>query len=172
MDFNATLENSRILKGIIEAISFLIDETYVYVYPTGLKLNAIDSSHVAMLLAFLPKELFTDYKCSQDAKIGINVQDFIKILRRAKANDEIQLQLDKKDKNRGYIAVARKLAEVGLSCVKHKRPYSLTPPPRPGEATVHRAPFSVSAPRRAMARSSRRSSAGGAYSQPSAIRSA
>lgn len=38
----------------------------------------------------------------------------------------------KKDKNRGYIAVARKLAEVGLSCVKHKRPYSLTPPPRPG----------------------------------------
>jgi proliferating cell nuclear antigen len=99
MDFSATLENSRILKGIIEAISFLIDETYVYVYPTGLKLNAIDSSHVAMLLAFLPKELFTDYKCSQDSKIGINVQDFIKILRRAKANDEIQLQLDKKDKN-------------------------------------------------------------------------
>jgi proliferating cell nuclear antigen len=99
MDFSATLENSRILKGIIEAISFLIDETYVYVYPTGLKLNAIDSSHVAMLLAFLPKELFTDYKCSQDSKIGINVQDLIKILRRAKANDEIQLQLDKKDKN-------------------------------------------------------------------------
>lgn len=99
MDFSATLENSRILKGIIEAISFLIDETYVYVYPTGLKLNAIDSSHVAMLLAFLPKELFTDYKCSQDSKIGINVQDFIKILRRAKANDEIQLQLDKKDEN-------------------------------------------------------------------------
>ncbi|NMC05269.1 MAG: proliferating cell nuclear antigen (pcna) [Candidatus Lokiarchaeota archaeon] len=99
MDFSATLENSRILKGIIEAISFLIDETYVYVYPTGLKLSAIDSSHVAMLLAFLPKELFTDYKCSQDSKIGINVQDFIKILRRAKANDEIQLQLDKKDEN-------------------------------------------------------------------------
>ncbi len=99
MDFSATLENSRILKGIIEAISFLIDETYVYVYPTGLKLNAIDSSHVAMLLAFLPKELFTEYKCSQDSKIGINVQDLIKILRRAGSKDEIQLQLDKKDKN-------------------------------------------------------------------------
>ncbi|MBN2152785.1 MAG: hypothetical protein JW839_15140 [Candidatus Lokiarchaeota archaeon] len=99
MDFSATLENSRILKGIIEAISFLIDETYVYVYPTGLKLNAIDSSHVAMLLAFLPKELFTEYKCSQDSKIGINVQDLIKILRRSGGKDEIQLQLDKKDKN-------------------------------------------------------------------------
>jgi proliferating cell nuclear antigen len=99
MDFSATLDNSRILKGIIEAISFLIDETYVYVYPTGLKLNAIDSSHVAMLLAFLPKDLFTEYKCSQDSKIGINVQDLIKILRRAGSKDQIQLQLDKKDKN-------------------------------------------------------------------------
>ncbi|MEX2681573.1 MAG: hypothetical protein Q6373_008230 [Candidatus Sigynarchaeota archaeon] len=99
MEFNATLENSRILKGIIEAISFLIEETYVYIYPTGLKLNAIDSSHVAMLLAFIPKELFTDYKCTEDSKIGINVQDLLKILRRAKSNDEIQLKLDKKDKN-------------------------------------------------------------------------
>lgn len=95
--FSATFENSKLLKGVIEAISFLIDETYMYVYPTGIKLNAIDSSHVAMLLAFLPKELCTDYKCAQDAKIGINVQDFIKMLRRAKAADEIQLRLDPRD---------------------------------------------------------------------------
>ncbi len=106
MDFSATLENSRILKGIIEAISFLIDETYVYLYPTGLKLNAIDSSHVAMLLAFLPKELFTEYKCSQDSKIGINVQDIKKILGRAGGKEEtIQLQLDKKDKNTLLITI-------------------------------------------------------------------
>ncbi|HEX2972982.1 MAG TPA: transposase, partial [Tepidisphaeraceae bacterium] len=37
-----------------------------------------------------------------------------------------------RDKNRGYIAVARKLAEVGLSCVKHRRGYQAVPPPRPG----------------------------------------
>nr|MDO8109404.1 hypothetical protein [Candidatus Sigynarchaeota archaeon] len=90
---------SRVLKGIIEAISFLIDETYLFVYPTGLKMNAIDSSHVAMLLAVLPKEIFTEYICNEDFKIGINVQDLIKILRRAKSNDVIQLLLDKKDKN-------------------------------------------------------------------------
>ena len=101
MEFSATLENSRILKGIIEAISFLIDETYLFAYPTGLKMSAIDSSHVAMLLANLPnkEEIFSEYKCSEEFKIGINVQDFIKILKRAKSSDEITLQLDKKDKN-------------------------------------------------------------------------
>ncbi len=97
--FSATLENSKIIKGIIEAISFLIDETYIYVRPTGMKLCAIDSSHVAMLLSFLPKELFTEYKCAQDSKIGINISDLLKILRRAGSKDGIQLHIDPKDKN-------------------------------------------------------------------------
>jgi transposase len=39
----------------------------------------------------------------------------------------------KRDRNRGYIAVARKLAEVGLSCVKRQRPYGVAPP-RPGQS--------------------------------------
>jgi hypothetical protein len=37
-----------------------------------------------------------------------------------------------KDRNRGHIAVARKLSDVGLACVKKRRPYTATPPPRPG----------------------------------------
>jgi proliferating cell nuclear antigen len=97
--FSATLENSKIIKGIIEAINFLIDETYIYVYTTGMKLCAIDSSHVAMLLASLPKELFTEYKCAQDSKIGINISDLLKIIRRAGSKDGIQLHIDPKDKN-------------------------------------------------------------------------
>lgn len=54
----------------------------------------------------------------------------------------------RRDKNRGYIAVARKLAEVGLACVKHKRPYSTTPPPRPGSVRPAEAGRSGEAPSR------------------------
>lgn len=97
--FNATLDSPKVLKGIFEAISFLIDETYLFCGPEGMKMHAIDSSHVAMLLAVLPKELFTAFTCNEECKVGINIQDFIKILRRAKANDEIQLRVDKVDKN-------------------------------------------------------------------------
>lgn len=38
----------------------------------------------------------------------------------------------KRDKNRGYIAVARKLCIVGLACVKKQQPFKEVPPPRPG----------------------------------------
>jgi len=99
VSFSATLENSRIIKGIVEAVMYLIDETYMYMSPSGLKLNAIDSSHVAMLLAFLPREMFTDYKCPADTKVGITVMDLVKILRRAGSKDEIQFVIDTKDKN-------------------------------------------------------------------------
>ncbi|MFX0098302.1 MAG: proliferating cell nuclear antigen (pcna) [Candidatus Hodarchaeota archaeon] len=91
MDFIAALENPRIIRGIIEAISFLIDETYLYAYPSGVKMNAIDSSHVAMLLAQLPKEIFTEYECKEQFKIGLNVADISKILRRAKSEDTVEL---------------------------------------------------------------------------------
>jgi len=92
MEFMAKLENPKVLKGLADAISFLIDETYLFASPEGMKFNAIDSSHVAMLLAWLPAAFFADYKCTETTKIGINVMDFVKIMRRAKASDEIQLQ--------------------------------------------------------------------------------
>ena len=96
--FKAALANSKVLTAIFNAISLLIEETHLNANPDGIKLNAMDDSHVAMLRATLPKDIFTDYKCDGDFKIGINVQDFIKILRRAKTNDEIELILAE-DKN-------------------------------------------------------------------------
>jgi hypothetical protein len=45
-----------------------------------------------------------------------------------------------KDCNRGYIAVGRKLCNIGLSCVKHKRAYTLTAPPRPGSGPAEPRP--------------------------------
>ena len=45
-----------------------------------------------------------------------------------------------RDKNRGYIAVARKLCVVGAACVKKGTPYREAPPPRPGSAPTDVAP--------------------------------
>jgi len=42
----------------------------------------------------------------------------------------------KKDKGRGYIAVARHLCRIGFSCVSKQRPYSSQRPARPGTAAA------------------------------------
>ncbi|MHA1680490.1 MAG: proliferating cell nuclear antigen (pcna) [Promethearchaeota archaeon] len=90
-DFKATLTNSKILRGIIEAVHYLIEETYIYASPDGIRMTAIDETRVAMLHAELLKDLFTSYSCSEKFKIGVNINDMIKILRRAKPSDEIEL---------------------------------------------------------------------------------
>ncbi len=99
MGFNATLDSARILRAAFEAISFLIDETYLHVSPKGIKIKAMDPSHVAMLLANFSSDIFTEYTCDEDFKIGVNIQDLIKILRRAKSTDQIRLSTDDSDKN-------------------------------------------------------------------------
>lgn len=99
MELIAILNDSKTLKGILDVMSFLIDETYLYAYPTGIKMSAIDSSHVAMFLANLPKTFFNEYKCKNQFKIGLNVADMSKILRRAKTDDTLELICKEKEPN-------------------------------------------------------------------------
>lgn len=42
----------------------------------------------------------------------------------------------KRDRNRAYIAVARKLCVVGASCVRNGRRYTPAAPPRPGSVAT------------------------------------
>jgi transposase len=53
----------------------------------------------------------------------------------------------RRDKNRGYIAVARKLCVVGAACVRKGQPFREAPPPRPGvPASPDAAPAVPTAP--------------------------
>lgn len=99
MEFKATLSNSRILRGVIEAFSYLQEETNLFATPAGMKMSDIDDSRVAMLYAELQKELFVDYSCPEEFKIGVNIADMIKILRRAKSSDKIILEHQSENPN-------------------------------------------------------------------------
>ncbi|MHA1791522.1 MAG: proliferating cell nuclear antigen (pcna) [Promethearchaeota archaeon] len=94
MVFKAELDDPKILRGIVEAISFLVDETNLIASSSGLKIMAIDNSRVAMLHAELQKDLFNNFTCDKEYRIGISINDMIKILRRAKSNDKLELLLD------------------------------------------------------------------------------
>jgi len=117
MSFLAKLSSAATLKSIMDIISFLIDETPIKIDSTGIHMAAIDSSHVAMLFANFPKEMFVEFKAPpEELNIGLTVGDIHKILKRAKANDEIEIGPDG-DKKTGL--VIRMLSE------KSKRTFKL-----------------------------------------------
>ena len=97
MSFSLKLENSRILKGIIETLSSIIDETEFRVSPKEFTISAMDPSRICLLKLSIKKENFDDYQCSKESKVGLNLDDLDKILKRSAASDSVIIDFDEKD---------------------------------------------------------------------------
>lgn len=97
MSFTLKLENSRILKGIVETLASIIDETEFRVTPKEFTISAMDPSRICLLKLSIKKDNFDDYKCSKESKVGLNLDDLDKILKRCAANDSVEIDFNEKD---------------------------------------------------------------------------
>jgi proliferating cell nuclear antigen PCNA len=91
--FEARLNDVSLLRDSIATISELIDETELHITKEGIKMISADRAVVAVVDFFLSSEAFDEYKYDKDARIGINLLSFLQILRRAGANDALQMKL-------------------------------------------------------------------------------
>jgi len=91
--FRAVLTSAKLWKGIIAAISELVDEANFVVAPDGLRLRAMDPSHVAMVELDLPPTAFDEYECTEETTIGVNFDEFKKLLKRASARERLEMEL-------------------------------------------------------------------------------
>ena len=92
--FIATFKDPKILKHIIESINKVIVETTLKISENGIEILAMDSVHVIMLHLNLNRSDFAHYEISDDCdgqKLGLNLTDFLKIIKRAGSDDEISL---------------------------------------------------------------------------------
>jgi len=95
--FVLKVENSRILRAIIETLSSIIDETMIVVTPKEFTIEAMDPSRICLLKLVIKKEGFDDFECNKACKIGLNLDDFNKILKRASSNDSITLEYQEEE---------------------------------------------------------------------------
>lgn len=94
--FRFRVAEAKILKDMITAISTLVDEATFNLSPEGIKLRAMDPSRVAMIDFEWPKTVFDEYTCSEATKMCINVSELLKLLRRTRRNESVELSLDEK----------------------------------------------------------------------------
>lgn len=92
----ATIIDAKIWKGVIEAISTIIEETTIKADDEGLRLTAFDQSRICLIHLQLNKNLFSEYECKESAKFRVTLEDLVKINKRASAGDEITLIHDPK----------------------------------------------------------------------------
>ncbi|MGQ4872524.1 MAG: proliferating cell nuclear antigen (pcna) [Promethearchaeia archaeon] len=97
MSFVLKLDNSKVLKGIVETLSSIITETEFKVTPDEFVITAIDPSRICLLELTMKKEDFDEFKCSAESKVGLNLEDLDKILKRSGSGDSIQLEFSEKE---------------------------------------------------------------------------
>lgn len=102
LGFEATVNSTRVLKVIVEAVKDLVKETNWHFSPEGISMQSMDSSHVSLVYFVLKAEssLFKDengdstYRCFDSRTIGIKLDTLSKILSIARAEDSATLQYE------------------------------------------------------------------------------
>jgi len=89
-----TLAEPTYLKESISIISDLVSEARFKLTPDAIELVAMDPANVAMVIFKLFSSCFTEYNVEKELNIAINLSNFKQILRRAKPEDILTLEVE------------------------------------------------------------------------------
>lgn len=83
-----------ILSQVVEAIKDLVQDCNFDCNDTGIALQAMDNSHVALVAMLLRADGFSPYRCDRNIALGINLNSLTKVLRCAQNEDMITLKAE------------------------------------------------------------------------------
>lgn len=91
--FEAKTDNIALLRDSLGTVAELIDETEFHIREFGIQMIAADRAVVVVVDFYLSRDLFKEYKYTEDQRIGLNLQNLLQILRRANDDDVLTLKL-------------------------------------------------------------------------------
>jgi len=89
--FFTITKTSEIWKSVSSAIMTIIDEALFDAGPQGITFRSMDPSHIALIDINWPSSGFEKYHCDLTIKFGVRIDEFSKIIKRANANDSIEI---------------------------------------------------------------------------------
>jgi proliferating cell nuclear antigen len=90
----ARLEQANILKKVVDAIKDLVQDCNFDCNDSGIALQAMDNSHVALVSMMLKTEAFEPYRCDRNIALGVNLTSLTKVLRAAQNEDVLTLKAE------------------------------------------------------------------------------
>lgn len=137
--FKAELSDSNILKTSFDAISSIVDEVQIQTDSEGLRLEALDRSHITYVHLELKSSLFDTYICDEPEKINIDTDELMKVLKRSKSNDRVLLTLDEGSFIITFEGEATRTFKIRLIDMEYETPV----PPEIEYPTKIEVPFSL-----------------------------
>lgn len=96
MKFSATIKATKEFKTSISAIQALIEDATFDVTTEGIKFRGIEPSSICFISVEFPKDKFVKYECGEDTKFTVRTNEFLEIVKRAKNDEELTLEMDDK----------------------------------------------------------------------------
>ncbi|KAK4695903.1 proliferating cell nuclear antigen, partial [Lecanoromycetidae sp. Uapishka_2] len=90
----ARLEQANLLKKVVDAIKDLVQDCNFDCNDSGVALQAMDNSHVALVSMMLKAESFSPFRCDRNIALGINLSSLMKVLRCAQNEDVLTLKAE------------------------------------------------------------------------------
>ncbi|KAL8733826.1 MAG: hypothetical protein Q9166_001814 [cf. Caloplaca sp. 2 TL-2023] len=90
----ARLEQAQLLKKVVDAIKDLVQDCNFDCNDSGIALQAMDNSHVALVSMMLKAESFSPFRCDRNIALGINLSSLMKVLRCAQNEDILTLKAE------------------------------------------------------------------------------
>ncbi|KAF2601922.1 hypothetical protein F2Q70_00025502 [Brassica cretica] len=88
------LVQGSLLKKVLESVKDLVNDANFDCSSTGFSLQAMDSSHVALVSLLLRSEGFEHYRCDRNLSMGMNLGNMSKMLKCAGNDDIITIKAD------------------------------------------------------------------------------
>ncbi|CBH14199.1 proliferative cell nuclear antigen (PCNA), putative [Trypanosoma equiperdum] len=88
----AQVLHANLWKRLIECINGLVNEANFDCNPGGLSIQAMDTSHVALVHMLLRDDCFTKYQCERNSVLGLNLASLSKVLKIVEATDSLTLR--------------------------------------------------------------------------------
>lgn len=79
---------------VVDAIKELVQDCNFDCNDTGIALQAMDNSHVALVSMMLKAEVFSPYRCDRNIALGINLTSLTKVLKCAQNEDIMTLKAE------------------------------------------------------------------------------
>ncbi|GAA5835754.1 hypothetical protein JCM5353_002470 [Sporobolomyces roseus] len=109
----AKLDQAELLKKILDAVKELVTDANFDCTDEGIKLQAMDNSHVALVSLNLAKSGFSEYRCDRDMSLGMSLTSLQKIIKCAGNNDLVTLRADESVDVLALLFEAKKQDRVG-----------------------------------------------------------
>jgi len=91
---------ATIFKQVIDALKDILMDVNLETDETGLKIIAMDNTHVVLIHLKLEAEKFEEYFCSKKTYVGVNMLKLHMLIKTIGTNDLLNLYIEKDDPNK------------------------------------------------------------------------